>query len=44
LLADFANFGSLASGKDCFCSGHGTQPSLLNAHDPPTLCRNGSIL
>jgi hypothetical protein len=32
LLADFANLGSFASGKDCFCTGHGTQPSLLNIH------------
>ncbi|MFM8572631.1 MAG: hypothetical protein ACKOAU_13645, partial [Pirellula sp.] len=32
LLADFANLGSLAGGKDCFCIGHGTQLSLLNIH------------
>jgi hypothetical protein len=30
LLAHLANLGSLARREDCFCIGHGTQPSLLN--------------
>jgi len=38
LLADFANLCSLACREDCFCIGHGTQPSLLNIQ-PKSACQ-----